>query len=489
VTRLTLVGGTVFTGAFGAGEPSERSVVVEDGVIVDVTDGTDGPGVQLDCRGKLVLPGFVNAHAHTTEVLFRGLGGTLDHVDWVDRKHRLQRAVDVRGAEAGTRLACLEMLHSGVVAFLDPEVLRDHLPGVERAAGAAGLKAALAVSFEARHGYGTDGGHHGHHGDAGDHGRHGPGNGRGATAPEVSAGSRQGRVTPWLGPRAMSAMTPELADAIAERAASDGLGITFHCSEDHRDHAAVRADHGLTPTAFAQQHGLLTERSVLAHGVYLEPEDLPLIASSGATVVHCPVSNAKTGKGVAPLRELVAAGINVALGTDGGMCNDTYDMFLELRFAGLVHRAAGRDPGATRPEELLAMATANGARSIGTSGGMIEPGRSADLVVIDLRRIGSWPTHDVVDSLVFSATRHVVETVLVDGEILLEDGHATGVDEAAVLRDAEEMAAAAAESALGADERGTSATLGEGHAHAAAHQTAHPTHHRDHEHAPLEVGG
>jgi cytosine/adenosine deaminase-related metal-dependent hydrolase len=472
MARLSLVGGMVVTPGAKTHDLAVRSVVIEDGIVVDVIDGASGAGNRVDCAGKLVLPGFVNAHAHTTEVLFRGLGGMLDHVDWVDRKHRLQRAVDESGAEVGTRLACLEMLRSGVVAFLDPEVLRPHLAGVERAADASGLKAQLAVSFEARHGYGTaDGQADGEgHGDGHDH----------HATPDVSAGSRRGRVVPWLGPRAMSAMTVELADAIGRRAASEGLGITFHCSEDPRDHDAVRAEHGLTPVAFAREHGLLGRRSVLAHGVFLEPGDLPVIAASGATVAHCPVSNAKTGKGVAPLGDLLAAGINVALGTDGGMCNDSYDVLQELRMAGLVHRAAQRNSGASDPDLLLDIATENGARALGTGGGAIEPGRAADIVVIDLRRLGSWPTQSVIDSLTFSATRHVVEMVLVDGDILLEDGRATTIDEPALLREAEEVARAATASALSSAERSTLAGAG-----AASRERGNQGHGR----TALRVGG
>jgi 5-methylthioadenosine/S-adenosylhomocysteine deaminase len=253
----------------------------------------------------------------------------------------------------------------------------------------------------------------------------------------------------------MSAMTVELADAIGRRAASDGLGITYHCSEDPRDHDAVRSEHGLTPTAFGQVHGLLGERTVLAHGVFLEPDDLPLIAGSGATLVHCPVSNAKTGKGVAPLADLLAAGINVALGTDGGMCNDSYDVLQELRMAGLLHRAAQRSSTATDPDTLFDIATDNGARVLGTGGGTIEPGRAADLVVIDLQQLGSWPTQSAIDSLTFAATRHVVTMVLVDGEILLEDGRATRIDERALLRAAEDVARTATASALSSSERST----------------------------------
>jgi 5-methylthioadenosine/S-adenosylhomocysteine deaminase len=342
------------------------------------------------------------------------------------------------------------MLRSGVVAFLDPEVLPPHLPGVTRAAEGSGMKAALAISFEARHGYGT---------------AHDAGQGHRSEehSPQEAAPAPGGRVSHWLGPRAMSAMTPELATSIAERAVNEQRGITFHCSEDPRDHDAVRAEHGVTPVGFAKRCGLLTSRSVLAHAVYLELEDFAVIAASGATIVHCPYSNAKTGKGIADLPRMLSAGINVALGTDGGMSNDSYDILLELKMTGSLHRAATRDAGATDPEVLLDMATVNGARVLGTGGGVIAPGRAADLMVIDLRRLGSWPSHDALDTLIFSSTRHVVETVLIDGDVMLDGGHPTGLDEAAVMRDAEEVAMAARSAALGGGGHGGFHGSGDAH--------------------------
>jgi 5-methylthioadenosine/S-adenosylhomocysteine deaminase len=422
---------------------AEATIVIEDGVIVDVGQ-LPAVGQAIDCRGKLVLPGFVNAHAHTTEVLYRGLSAGLDHVDWVQRKHGLQNALDERGAEIGAALACLEMLRSGAVAFLDPEVEPRHFPGIARAADASGLHGALSVAIQARHGYRAQTGHGGQEHAGPQHGggqqHHQP------QAPRVDLPAASGRVKAWYGPRAMNAMTVELATAVAHGARETGARLTFHCAEDEREVEEVRAESGLTPTRYAEKHGLLLDRAVLAHGVFLEPDDMVAIAAAGASIVHCPVSNAKTGHGIAPLLEMQAAGINVAVGTDGGMSNDTYDLLLELRMIGLVHRATNRDPGATNPGQLLQMATRNGARALGLAGGTIQAGAAADLVILDVRRLGSWPTHDPLDSIAFSSTREVVDSVMVGGELLLDAGRPTRIDEQRLLADATSVASEAARS-------------------------------------------
>jgi 5-methylthioadenosine/S-adenosylhomocysteine deaminase len=248
----------------------------------------------------------------------------------------------------------------------------------------------------------------------------------------------------------MNAMTDELSAAVAEAARKTGAWMTIHCSEDQREVEEVRAESGLTPARYAERFGLLSERCVLAHGVFLEPDDMVAIAAAGASVVHCPVSNAKTGHGIAPLGAMQAAGINVCVGSDGGMSNDTYDILQELRMVGLVHRAAQHDSGATSADQLLRLATRNGTKAMGLPGGTIATGGPADLVIVDLRRLGSWPTHDPLDTLAFAATRHVVDSVLVDGELLLDGGRATRIDEARLLADAAEVAAEAAR-AVGLD--------------------------------------
>jgi 5-methylthioadenosine/S-adenosylhomocysteine deaminase len=190
----------------------------------------------------------------------------------------------------------------------------------------------------------------------------------------------------------------------------------------------------------------------VTHGVDLRDDELAVLAARGASLVHCPSSNAKLGSGIAPIPTALKAGVNVALGTDGGSSNDTYDMFGELRLAGLIHRAAARDPGAISVETVLRMATYGGAHALGIPCGRLVPGEAADLIVLDATSPGFAPTSNVIDSLVFAGSSRMVRDVFVGGEPLLRDGHVVGVDMPRLVREAGEAARAAIEAAGLADQ-------------------------------------
>jgi cytosine/adenosine deaminase-related metal-dependent hydrolase len=465
MSSLSLVGGTVLTMGAERRIWRDATVVVENGRIAAVGSATVAGGRTVDCRGKLVLPGLVNAHAHTLEVLFRGCGGELRLLPWIhERSHPLLDQLDEQGAAVAIRLAALEMLRSGTTAFLDPEVPLRLLAAMTAASADTGLRAGLALAVEGEAGYGGHGhggdaqGGHGHdpHGQYG-HGQDGHGHAHGS-ATALSTEERAaldgwrdptgGRLALWLGPRVLSAVTPGLGHAIRQEAETRGLGVTFHCAEVPEDVAHIRTTAATTTVDFAAGLGLLGPRSVLVHGVYLEEGELAPLAATGASVAHCPSSNAKLGSGVAPVPTMRGYGLNVALGTDGGLCNDTYDLLAEMRLAGLIHKAIARDPAAITPETVVELATTGGARALGLAeAGALEAGCWADVVVVDLRRAGSWPTPNPVDSLVFSADRAVVDTVLVAGQVLLQDGQPVGVDQRRLLAEAEEVARQAVQEA------------------------------------------
>jgi 5-methylthioadenosine/S-adenosylhomocysteine deaminase len=186
--------------------------------------------------------------------------------------------------------------------------------------------------------------------------------------------------------------------------------------------------------------GLLGPNTVIAHGVHLPPNDLATLAGTRTSVAHCPTSNARVGSGIAPVPEMLQLGVNVALGTDGGMCNDTYDLMAEMRVASLIHKASRREPGVMPPTDVFAMATAGGSRALGLEAGRLSGGALADCVVFDLRRDGSWPPVDPLEALVFGSGRASVETVIVDGETRVVAGRAVSLDAGRVYRDAEEAA-------------------------------------------------
>jgi cytosine/adenosine deaminase-related metal-dependent hydrolase len=460
--RLSLAGAVVVSMDDRRRIFDDASVLIEDGRVVDVRAGYVRHGRTLDCRGRVVLPGLTNAHAHGLEAVLRGCGGQLSLVPWIhQRMHPLMAALDEGGASVAARLTALEVLRSGGTSYLDPEVPSRFLSTMTAAAVGSGLRVGLAVGLGDVDPYGGDELHEdiGSSGDGEDHGAghqthrhgdggHGHGHGHGdhdelaEALAALDAGPDHGdRVRYLLGPRVLSGVTPELGRRLRAAADERGLGLTFHAAEVMADVTAVRDRSGLTAMAYAEEAGLLGERTVIAHGVHLEDDDLDRLAATGTAVAHCPGSNGKLGSGIARVPAMLERGIRLGLGTDGAACNDRYDLIAEMRLAALLHRAAASDPTAISAEQVLALATRGGADAVGLlDGGRLLPGSLGDAVVLNLRRLGSWPAPDVIEGIVFAADRSAVETVVVGGDVLLANGVPVGIDEESLLRDAEEVA-------------------------------------------------
>jgi cytosine/adenosine deaminase-related metal-dependent hydrolase len=455
VSRMSLTGGAIVTMDEAGTVLPRGTVVIEDGQIVEVVPHEVRHGTVVDCRGRLVTPGFVNCHAHGLEALFRGAGGELPLVRWIrERSHPLLGALDEDGARAAVRLVTMEMISTGTTAWLDPEVPPQLRVAIALAAAESGIRATLAVALESRAGYGHDDSHHQHHSGHG-HGSHGGHDGDDGSGVATSATGVDDlvallqpvegapRVRFWLGPRVLSAVTPELGEQVRSAADATSSGVTFHCAEVPEDVADTRARYGETPAGYARRIGLLSQSTVIAHGVQLEPEDFDALAATGTSVAHCPTSNARIGAGIAPVVDMTRRGVRVALGTDGGMCNDTYDMIAELRIAALIQKASRRDPSVLSPEAALAMATVGGADALGLPVGRLVPGLGADCVVFDLDRAGGWPTVDPIDTLVHAAGARAVESVILGGELVVSDGQPTWLDPERVRRDARDAAESA----------------------------------------------
>jgi cytosine/adenosine deaminase-related metal-dependent hydrolase len=423
------------------------TVVVEDGTIVEVSGREGGLSgkVVLDCRGKMVLPGLVNVHAHATEVLFRGCANELPFLQWLfERNHPLMERMDEVDAHTAALLCALEMLSSGTTCYCDPEVWPEQYDGVAAAMEQAGLRACLALAMEGQTGYAAH--------TAGQLGSPGPG--EDLERARRWHGAAGGRLRVWLGPRVLSAVDQALAGLLKRTAMEWGTGITVHFAEVPEDVSQIREEYRLSPSAYLEGLGLLGPHMVLTHAIHLEPEDIGRIAQTGTRVAHCPASNLKVGNGFAPIPELLAAGVQVGLGTDGGMCNDTYDMLREMGLTALIHKGRARDPRALPAARVLAMATCEGAEVLGLADqiGSLEPGKRADVVAINMQDVGWRPVHDPFANLVYgSVTRNHVDTVVVDGQLLLRGGEPLHLDVQAILREAQSRSEAIIEVAGLAD--------------------------------------
>jgi 5-methylthioadenosine/S-adenosylhomocysteine deaminase len=389
---------------------------------------------RMDVTGRAVLPGFVNAHTHLFQAGLRGLGDGLSLAAWhAGVMIPAYEAMTADDAYWFTLVAAIENCRAGVTTVANVQAFPNDFDAcamVARAVGQVGLRAQLGKSL---YGRGADG-----HLE--------PLDSRWATETErvfdELHGSADGRirfaVTP---PRATRA--PGTAVREAHRiAAAHGAGVHTHVAETATDAADAAAELGMTEIAYLDGLGVVDDRFQAAHCVAISEDDANLLASRGGSAIHCPVSNMYLGSGIADLRRLADAGVNVALGTDGPASNNNQDMVATLKTTALLQRAGARDAGRLPPGEVLDMATRNGARALNLDAGSIAPGRLADLTVLDLGGPHHQPLHRPISSIVYAAHPDDVESVIVDGRVVLDRRRIVGVDEPEAIERAAEAAAA-----------------------------------------------
>ncbi len=385
-------------------------VAVEGGRIVSIGRRSSMPPVSagevVEGRGMVALPGLVNAHTHVAMTLLRGLASDRPLDEWLREIWRVEAKMGPEEVLDGARLGILEMLLSGTTTFSD---MYFHEDSVARAALESGVRAVLSYGMIDAPGWERD---------------------PDRTVKELREAERfiedwhmagAGRIRAAVGPHAPYTCSEELLRASAELARSRGLRLHIHLSETRREVEELREIAGEGPPSYLDSLGVLGPNVLAAHGVWLDREEISLLASKGASVVHCPASNLKLASGIAPVADMLREGVNVALGTDGPASNDSLDMFREMRLAALLQRGSRLDPRALTSWDVLRMATVNGARALGLADeiGTLEAGKRADLILVDLRKPHLSTHRDPVPALVFSATGDDVDTVIIEGRVIV----------------------------------------------------------------------
>jgi cytosine/adenosine deaminase-related metal-dependent hydrolase len=394
----------------------------------------------INGANQMVLPGLIDAHAHLTEAIHRGCEGDLSLVPWLTRRAwPLGDALTQEDARVAATLCCLEMIKSGTTCFVEPMLYSKRgFNQIARVIEDAGLRGILSRALMGKVGYGLEE----------------KALSRGLKDDwrsvldeavdliEEWEGRAQGRINVWLGPRVTSACTEELGKQASHIAAKYHTGITLHVAECEEDTAHIRAEHGMSPLEFLQKIDLLNKNVLLCHAVWLDTPDIELLAGSQAKVVHCPSSNLKLASGVARISDMLRKGVTIALGCDGAMANGCYDMFREMKLASLLHKGVTRDPLSLTAERALEMATINGARALSMVDtiGSIETGKKADLIMVNLRQPHLAPLINPIANLVYSATGSDVNTVIINGNIIMQDRRVLTLDEDAILKEAQERA-------------------------------------------------
>ncbi|WP_338826291.1 5-methylthioadenosine/S-adenosylhomocysteine deaminase [Moorella thermoacetica] len=364
----------------------------------------------IEAGDMVALPGLVNAHTHAAMTLLRSYADDLPLKQWLEekiwpREDRLERE-DIYW---GSKLALLEMIRSGTTTFAD---MYFHMDAVAEAVVEAGLRASLCQGLI---------------------GLQDTSNKRleaGISMVKEWHGAGEGRITTMLGPHAPNTCTPEYLTRVAETAAGLGVGLHIHLAETRGEVEDVKARYGATPVALVNKLGLLDLPVLAAHCVHLTTEEIAILAEKKVGVAHCPESNLKLASGVAPVKEMLAAGVNVAIGTDGASSNNNLDMVAETRTAALLAKGITGDPTVVPAHQALVMATLNGARALGLEKeiGTLEAGKKADLILVDMRQPHLMPPNDVEANLVYAARGSDVDTVIVNGKILMARGEVKTLD-------------------------------------------------------------
>jgi cytosine/adenosine deaminase-related metal-dependent hydrolase len=423
-----------------------QHILIHDGLIVEmgrrILERRLPITRRIDCSQMIVMPGMVNSHSHLTEVLQRSFRDNLRMEIWRGYRATTEDLASLRPDEIGTaaELACSEMLKNGVTAVVDhfstrPGLTVDKMEAILGAFKKTGIRGMLVPSLRDQ-----------------DFIRlvtRPPSNRNGAKkeSPEpwkeavLAVITRLGRAPSlsgiMLGPSSPLNCSDGLLREVVKVSEQYDLGIHTHLLETRLQSWAARKLHQKSLCAHLEEIGFLSPRVSAAHGVWLDEMEMDILARSGSSVVHNPASNLKLGSGIAPIADLKARGVNVALGTDGGDTSDTYSIFEQIRLAAFLSRLGAENSREwITALDALKMGTVNGAQAIpGWRGkiGLIKPGYRADIVLLK-PSLRLRPLRDIVHQLVFCESGQSVDTVLVDGKVVLESGRLVGVDEEALIR-------------------------------------------------------
>ncbi len=361
----------------------------------------------LDANGGLVLPGLVNTHCHAPMVWFRGLADDLPLEAWLTKKIFPAEAgwLNEDKVYEGTLLAAAEMIRGGITTVADGYFYEHQ---VRRALDRAGLRAVAAQGLV----------------DFPFPGVPDPKDNLKAAARFLdTAGEVSDLITSAIfchSPYTCGPDTLKGAKALTRKAR---VPFFIHLAETRREVEDLKAQTGLSPAAYLDSLGILDEQTVAVHAVWLNPDDLDILARRGVRVSHCPESNLKLASGCAPIPELLARGVAVGLGTDGAASNNNLDLFGEMSLAARLHKVWQGDPTVLPAQEVVALATRQGARVLGLEDrvGTLAPGKQADLIVVDLDQAHLTPLYDPCSHLVYAAGSADVRHVMVAGRWLMRD--------------------------------------------------------------------
>lgn len=371
-------------------------------------------GMEIQADGKVILPGLINAHSHLAMTLFRGFVEDLVLQEWLKRVWKYEFSVlNDKAVRAGSKLALAEMIKNGITCAHD---MYWHFEQTMEVAEEFGFRLLSGPPITG----------------LGDQNF----NEMFARARETLAWLESLEfVYPIIQAHSTYTTTPEMMHTVREFKEEYGITFTTHASENQTEVESVLERYQQTPIQLLASYDLLDERTLLAHCVVLEDEEIELLAETSTHVVHCPESNLKLGSGIAPVALMLEKGINVCIGTDGAASNNDLDIIGELKTAALLQKGSNQNPELLNTIQVLEMGTINGAKAYQLEKilGSLEEGKKADLVIMDFDKPHLTPVYDPAANLIYSSGKSDVETVFINGKLQLENGQLTVIDEEQIM--------------------------------------------------------
>jgi 5-methylthioadenosine/S-adenosylhomocysteine deaminase len=413
VKRVDLIisGGTVVTMDKDRRVVEDGAVAIERGRIVAVGKRSDvlrsyAAREIVDARGRAVVPGLINGHTHIPMTLFRGIADDLDLQEWLTKYIFPAEAKNVTEdfVRTGTQLGLAEMIRGGTTTYCDMYYFEDAIAEETERAGVRGLLGETVIDFPV------------------------PDNKTWADALSyttrfVARWKGNSLITPAIAPHAPYTVSEEHLKAVRAFSDRTGAPIVIHISETRKEVSDITASKGAPPIAYLARIGFLGDRVIAAHVVFPNEEELVLLKKSGVGIVHNPQSNMKLASGVAPIPRMLADDMNVGIGTDGAASNNDLNIWEEMDTAAKLHKVFSGDPKVVNAKEAFEMATIRGARALHMERliGSLEKGKRADLAIVDLDSLNQTPAYNIYSDLVYSTKAGDVQTVIVEGRVIMRD--------------------------------------------------------------------
>ena len=373
--------------------------------------------IRIDASDKIVMPGLINTHTHVAMALLRGISDDVPLMEWLEQHiWPVEAKMGYQEVFDGARLGILEMLMGGTTTFVDMYPFEEAIAEAAESAGIRAVVSPCPMDFRMEH-FEND-------------------------WRQVQKRFSDSRlVTMWMGPHAIYTLSEKNLQRSISLSKELGVGSHVHLAETQTEYDNSMAQHGMSPTEYLEKQSLFSTKTLAAHCVVMSDHDIEILARNGVSVAHNPQSNMKLASGIAPVKKMLDAGINVSIGTDGASSNNDLDMWEEMRTASLLQKVSTMDPCAIPAYTALQMATVNGAKAIGREGelGILATGAFADILLIDMEKSHLYPHTNLISELVYSTHASDVDTVIVNGKIVVKNRKCLSMNAADVCATAQKQ--------------------------------------------------